>query len=205
MSTVWSKEEDGYTAKVVYDQHDVESPREWSNLGHMVTFPRDLSIQECKDRRFRDGDDFMEWWKAHGKGGVLVKVFAYIHSGVTIKAGDGNPFSCPWDSGQAGWIYATAEDIRKNWNVKRATAKHKAKALDILKAEVQTLDDYLTGNAYGFIIEKDGEEVDSCWGFIGDRKHCIEEAESVLKHYARERRDAEKRRKEDYANVMACR
>jgi hypothetical protein len=35
---------------------------------------------------------------------------------------------------------------------------------------VQTYDDYLTGNVWGFIIEDEDEENggDSCWGFIGD-------------------------------------
>jgi hypothetical protein len=37
-----------------------------------------------------------------------------------------------------------------------------------LIAEVKAYDDFITGNAYGYEIAKDGEDIDSCWGFSGD-------------------------------------
>lgn len=33
--------------------------------------------------------------------------------------------------------------------------------------EVQVYDYYICGDVYGFVIEKDGEQIDSCWGFYG--------------------------------------
>jgi hypothetical protein len=43
------------------------------------------------------------------------------------------------------------------------------KAEEILISEVETYDQYLRGNVYGFILEtNDGKHIDSCYGFYGD-------------------------------------
>ncbi len=34
---------------------------------------------------------------------VILPLYLYDHGGITMRT---NPFSCPWDSGQVGWIYA---------------------------------------------------------------------------------------------------
>jgi len=34
---------------------------------------------------------------------IILPLYLYDHSGITMSTG---PFSCPWDSGQVGWIYA---------------------------------------------------------------------------------------------------
>lgn len=68
-------------------------------------------------------------------------------------------------------------------------------AKEILIGEVETYDQYLTGEVYGFIIEKcelceccgngEWEHVDSCWGFYGtesikDMKEHVEEKFDIL-------------------------
>lgn len=40
---------------------------------------------------------------------IILPLYLYDHGGITIKT---NPFSCPWDSGQVGWIYAIKETFR---------------------------------------------------------------------------------------------
>jgi hypothetical protein len=92
-------------------------------------------------------------------------------------------FSCPWDSGQVGWIYITREKVRKEYGCKRVTKKMVEKIKGYLRNEVETYDQYLTGDVYGFRItdEETEEEMDSCWGFFGE-KYCMEEAESIVKH-----------------------
>jgi hypothetical protein len=38
-----------------------------------------------------------------------------------------------------------------------------------LIGEVKTYDDYLTGNVYGYkVIDEQGNEEDSCWGYYGE-------------------------------------
>lgn len=72
-------------------------------------------------------------------------------------------FHCPWDSGQVGFIYATLNDIRKEYSTKRVTAKRHEQVMNSLKQEVQTFSDYIGGNVFGYSIERDDEDVDSCW------------------------------------------
>jgi hypothetical protein len=77
------------------------------------------------------------------------------------------------------------EDIRKEYNVKRVSKKMRAKIEKYLTGEVETYDQYLTGEVYGFTIEKgeDEEHVDSCWGFYGyNDDYMISEIKSAIKY-----------------------
>lgn len=80
----------------------------------------------------------------------MLPLYLYDHSGLTMNT---KGFSCPWDSGQVGWILVTKEKVREEYGVKRITPKLKEKVLRYLKAEVETYDNYLCGNVYGYIIE----------------------------------------------------
>jgi|LSQX01.3.fsa_nt_gb hypothetical protein len=100
---------------------------------------------------------------------VILPIYLYDHSGLTIN---NSGFSCPWDSGQIGWIYASHDDIKKEYGTLDNETIDKADSL--LRAETKEYDSYLRGECYGFIIEKDGEEIDSCWGFIGSFREALE-------------------------------
>ena len=71
------------------------------------------------------------------------------------------------DSGQIGYTYVTKEQIRKEYSVKRISLKLKEQISSILQSEIETLDQYLIGDVYGFTIEYDNGEINSCWGFYG--------------------------------------
>jgi hypothetical protein len=105
------------------------------------------------------------------EGYVILPLYLYDHSGITMSAG---PFGCMFDSGQVGWIICDPETIEREFNGDRDLAEK------CLLAEVMTYDQYLTGDVYGFIVEErdfdderdedddeDWEETDSCWGFYG--------------------------------------
>lgn len=97
-------------------------------------------------------------------------LYLYDHSGITISM---TPFSCIFDSGIVGIIYMV--DDPKNPMAYEDQYK-------IMKQEVKTYDDYLTGNCYGFqIYDETGKEIDSCYGFLGDYEYCLEEARSQIK------------------------
>lgn len=49
---------------------------------------------------------------------IGLPVYAYVHSGVALSTG---PFSCPWDSGQSGFVYETKETILEWYGKKRMT------------------------------------------------------------------------------------
>ena len=97
------------------------------------------------------------------KGFVLLPLYLYDHSGITRST---SPFSCPWDSGQVGWIYCTPDAISKNFG--NLSKENIEKAISILEAEVKCYDRFLCGDCYGFRLYEGGEELDSCWGFLGD-------------------------------------
>ena len=99
-------------------------------------------------------------------GYVLLPVYLFDHSGITIST---TPFSCPWDSGQVGFIYTNLKRVQEmghNW--KKWSEKRREQVKEWLKGEIKTFDQYLRGDVYGFIVEVDGEEIDSCWGFYGE-------------------------------------
>jgi len=102
---------------------------------------------------------------------VILPLYLYDHSGVTMNTVG---FSCPWDSGQVGWIYATHDDIRKEYG-----ALDTNRAEELLKAEVEEYDHYLTGQCYGFKLYEGDAEKESCWGFLGD----ISDVSKHIKEY----------------------
>ena len=112
------------------------------------------------------------------KVAVVLPLYLYDHSGITIWC---SPFSCPWYSGQVGFIYVTLESIRSKYKTRAVTRKIRAQAESVLRAEVDTYGDYLTGQVYGYVVEdSDGEQRDSCWGFYG-LDYCKQEATESAK------------------------
>ena len=106
---------------------------------------------------------------------AYLPVYVYDHSGVCMNT---TGFTCPWDSGQIGWIVCTRESLRRigfgGW--KHITKKRRETILEWLRGEVETYSAYMSGDTYGFqIIEnadpddpESGNEIDSCWGYYGD-------------------------------------
>lgn len=102
---------------------------------------------------------------------VLLPLYLYDHSGITMNTGG---FSCPWDSGQVGWIFADGNTIRKEYS--NANRQSVATAESVLEGEVSVYDDFIRGDCWYFRLYENGEEVDSCGGFYGDvEKSGIEE------------------------------
>lgn len=136
---------------------------------------RDYREAQAIFREFGTLDDYIDHVLATYY--IMLPLYLYDHSGITISTG---PFSCPWDSGQVGFAYVTRERAKAEWG-ERTDDEYR----DLIKAEVAEYDQYLTGDVYGFEIERgvpvtvtrpDGttrtdvewEHEDSCWGFFGD-------------------------------------
>lgn len=158
--------------KIVRDEEGC-NPREWDNLGRMY----------CWHRNYKLGDEPYNLWTGKNpqevldelpKGSIVLPLYLMDHSGISMSTG---AFSCPWDSGQVGYIVATPEKIREAYMVKRITKTIRERATECLKQEVKTYDDYIRGNCWGFVVEyaDNGEHVDSCFGFLGDDKEGIAE------------------------------
>lgn len=147
----------GYTIKIVYDT-DSESPRVWDNIGTIYSNCRNYNP---------DGHDIDELLdiKELSVDHVWVKVYAYIHGGITIKC---TPFGCAWDSGLFGFIVASKEKAMRYCGFKTWGEEEEKKVESILQGEIETLNDYYTGSVYGYVVEKNGEVMDACYGFYGD-------------------------------------
>ena len=151
-------EQNGKTIEIHYD-FDPQSPRENDNLGTILYTSTKYNLGDRRVNREEiemivKNDQF-----------ISLPVYAYIHSGTVLNT---TGFSCPWDSGQCGIIYVSKEAIRKEWKVKKISAKLRAKVIENLRGEIDEFSKFLGGEVYGYIVKgPDGEEYDSCWGFIG--------------------------------------
>jgi len=161
--------------RVYHDDH-AESPREWDNLGTMACFHRRYNLGD--QNFFKTPQDLTKWSKR--KDVIALPLFLYDHSGITMNT---TGFSCPWDSGQVGWIYVDREKVRKEWKRKRISQKLLKKIIEILRAEVGIYDSYIKGNVFGYeIVEENGvDSVDSCWGYFS-YEHMLEDAKKVIEN-----------------------
>jgi hypothetical protein len=180
----------------VYKDHTIhiqpdevnESPRtDYDNLGTMVCFHKRYNLGDTGHGfRFEDYNSWEELETAIRKQediAAILPIYIYDHSGLTINT---TGFSCPWDSGQIGFVFISKKKIREEYSVKRISPRILKQAINVMQGEVKTYDQYLQGNIYGYIIDgPDGEEnIDSCWGFYGEENgsydYCLEEAKGVI-------------------------
>lgn len=164
--------------RIMVDPDPVD-PREWDNLGTMVCFHRNYKLGDNHD--FESPEDFENWLEEQKKNGekfIILPLFLYDHSGISISTGiEPNWYHKNWDSGQVGWIYVSYSDIRKEYNIKKISLDRARQVTENLISEVKIYNQYLTGDVYGFEIVKlktckccgntEEEHVDSCWGFYG--------------------------------------
>lgn len=185
--TVHIEERNGYTINIYPDYDYQETPDDWGNDDvFLVAFHRDFTVE-------RDGFG-VETMRAVMNGGKnedgekderAVEILhdyhvfgleAYIHSGVHLSLSyEGNYPDRRWDVSQLGCVLVSKKEARL-----KKTARTRALGL------LETWNAVLEGSVYGFVIEKDGEHVDSCWGFI-ETEYPIEKT-YVLKE-AREQAD----------------
>ena len=94
-----------------------------------------------------------------------------------------SPFSCPWDSGFFGIIAVPLDKVRREYGWKNIPAKRRKRIEGYLQDEISTLDNYYTGEVFGYRImpeSDDDNELDSCWGFYGTE--CMKELEAECMH-----------------------
>jgi hypothetical protein len=112
--------------------------------------------------------------------GVILPLYLYDHSGITMNT---TGFSCQWDSGQVGFIFISKQKMLLEYGGKIVTQKLKDRVTEYLKGEVETYDQYLTGDVYGYRVFKvengEEEELDSCWGFYGEEE-CMSEGVGIM-------------------------
>ena len=195
------EEYNGYTIRIEQDEDPI-NPREDDNLGIMLCFHKRYTLGDKTDLKY----DMFDSWdavEAHlikkCKAKCIQPLYMYDHSGLRIKIGSFQGFlsqgHAEFDSGQIGFIYTTPKQIR---------LIHGRKKLDddkinaALEAEVKIYDSYVSGSFVGYIIEKDDEELDSCWGY-DDANYAIKDAKAVIDNYIK--RQAEGELKLEYRTI----
>jgi len=172
-----------YRIDVILDE-DPYNPRDNDNLGTMVCFHGRYNLGDknhgIDHNMFGGWGEMSAYIVKKEKVAVILPLYLYDHSGITIST---SPFSCPWDSGSIGFIFVSKEKVRKEFSRKRMSKKLIQRMKEYLKSEVETYDQYLTGDCYGFRITdtETDEEMDNCWGYYGE-EYCMSEAESVVKY-----------------------
>jgi len=170
--------------KVVQDS-DPESPRDWDNLGTMTCWHRRRSLGDTHGlselvEAIQEAPQWCESWYyeynmadprellelAEKCQFIVLPLYLYDHSGITMNT---HGFGCRFDSGQVGFIWVTRKDVRKEYGVKRISKALLERVYQSLNGEVETYDQYLRNDIYGFeAIDENDEVIHSCWGFYGD-------------------------------------
>lgn len=159
----------------IYHDDDPPNPRDDTNAGVIVIKHRDdLGDREPTDDERKaiqhGGFEALAKHLLRTEGGTnLTPIGLLDHSGLHLYIGGGAHYSDQqgWDSGTAGFTYTTPTHLA---DVGIVSGIDKALAQDII-----AYDKYLRGEAYGYVVEVNGEHVDSCWGF-DDYEYCLSEA-----------------------------
>lgn len=207
---VHEEEYKGLTIKIIPDDDPVMNPVEdydmlgkqvyWHrrmNLGHCWKETNKYSPEEWLESKLEDGlyitwvemdepkPEFIQFLlEKFEENNLVIPVHAYEHSGITISASGKQAGWDSFDSGQLGFVYVSHADIIKEYG-----SLDLEKAEKVLIAEVKEYDHYLCGEVYGYRIEDENEEeLDSCWGFLGDYEYCLEEARGSADYWAEQKR-----------------
>ncbi len=220
-----------FRVRIEQDQ-DASNPRkEWDHVGTMVCWHRRYNLGD--DQPSEDAGEYLLGLASDKVSGkypealliknrekilhkhyVILPLYLYDHSGITMSC---SSFSCPWDSGQVGFIYCDLKKALeelvpkgcKSWDDVCSATEHRPSMTvreiteKYLRGEVEEYDQYLTGDVHGYIVESfdpedyDDEEdddhwqhEDSCWGFFGE-EYCRKEGESIKESYEKKEAEAE--------------
>jgi len=177
LEAIETTEYKNHTIEIFQDEYAENPIKEWDMLGEFFCWHRNYDLGNSK--RFDTPEEVREYAKETNS--LLYPLFMYDHSGIALSLGNSQyPFSCPWDAGQLGYVLVDREKTLKEYSKKILTKQLKQKIYNVIQGEVNTYNQYLSGDVYGYkVIDKDGEELDSCWGYYG-MEDVIEEAKSVV-------------------------
>lgn len=149
--------------KIIQDS-DFNPRVDQDNLGTIYSWHSRYALADKKDWNSKETfqlhkNDYISAKDAVGSNTtkenvIIIPLYMYDHSGITISS---TPFSCPWDSGQFGFITVKKEKLRQEFGCKKVTKAIIQETREILESEIKEFDHYLTGNQYSFTIEENDE------------------------------------------------
>ena len=175
--SILPKKDGGFMAKYLVCDEEPMNPRDDDrNFGKMVCFHKRYNLGDKTDFKSDDYNSWNELAEAIKKEGVIVifPLYLYDHSGLSIKIGDFYSYPLPqghayFDSGQIGFVYLTKKRLEESSGIS------KEKAIEYVKDEVETYNDYLRGDCYSCVVEtfdkeKNSVDFDIVSGFIGHKR-----------------------------------
>lgn len=173
---------DGKKLEIHSDDDPMDPRTEFDNLWTFAFFHNRYNLGD-KDHGL-NADDFCgweemeEWIMRKMDGAMVVPVRMYDHSGIGFAIPPEAfryPYTCQWDSGQVGFAFVTNAKMQEEYKgIDPEDAKQRA--LNCLRGEIETYNQYHAGDVWGFILrdkpcehcdDEEGDHLDSCWGFWG--------------------------------------
>lgn len=163
----------GKTVKVYFDPEPLNPRKEWDNSTIMLHWHRRYDLGDKRIERMTE-EQVKEQYQEEGDPILaILPLNLYDHSGLSVSTGK---FSCSFDSGQVGWVIVT-ESKKAEMGFGEMTTEQWE---EVIKGDVKTYDDYLTGQVFGYeVVGKEGDTLESCWGYVGDMDYCLTEGKSV--------------------------
>ena len=174
----------GYIIKIDNENDFADNPGDWGNDDYFLVYDhRSFYVK----RDYFNPDDIFETMQQGKKlfdGYWFFPVYAYIHSGVSLQLK--RWFNCvpqghnEFDVSFKG--FALIKRQKGSWNENIAYSQ--AEGL------LETWNDYLHGNVYGFICkDANDENIDSCWGYYGDPETSglMDEAKGAIDYEVKKR------------------
>lgn len=188
-----------YRARVVQDEHgDVDSPREWSNVARLCLSHRrydlpwedDTTGERVREAMERGGLRLAARYLSVVHDAVVLPVWGYDHGALTFSAGTrAGAYADVWDSGLAGLAYMPRDVARDELMAPSTAETLDDVAARAITGEVETFAAWSRGDVYGWVVERrpldeygdadvfgDWDELDSCWGYVGETEYPLAEA-----------------------------
>lgn len=147
-------------------ENDFRSPEDWINY----ELESDDAFDKIQEKCLEKGKGVVEFANALcdalDKVGIIAKpILCYDHSDIKYYLGNHIDY---WDGSVVGFVWQEKEVLRNEFKVKRLSKKCCEQAFSMVEARLETYTSWANGYVYGYrLFNKLGEEVDSCWGFIG--------------------------------------
>lgn len=168
----------GHNITIEYDGNPQDPRTEWDNLTEIHCRSSQHYLGEVVHPNAEDFNLMLA--KAKRQGDYVIRVYAYIHSGIALSLASFHgrlpQGHAEFDSGCSGVIIVRRKKMLAEFGGKKWTTKLKKRAYDICESDIKTFTSYLNGEVYGFIVDDHG---DSVWGFYSTEDAMDAAKESV--------------------------
>jgi hypothetical protein len=146
----------GYRIDIYYDTESMD-PREFDSIFNMICFHKKYTIGDKHNYTVKSLHEYLEDKKENL---IVSPVYLYDHSGLVIST---TPFSCPWDSGQIGYIFCDYKEAVDEFGLSPDSKESNIEVIiKQMNEKIIYYNKYLSGDFYCYhIMDKNGSTVDS--------------------------------------------